>query len=89
MSLSNEETKGIVAKYGSNEVDTGSVRVQVALLTARVKQITEHTKRYPKDSTAKRALLKVVGQRRNMLRYFERKDLDGYRAFIKELGLRK
>ncbi|MEE1166389.1 MAG: 30S ribosomal protein S15 [Treponema sp.] len=89
MALTKETTSSIVSKYGSKEKDTGSVKVQIALLTERTKQLTEHSKAFPKDASAKRALLKVVGQRRKMLKYFERTDLEGYRAFIKELGLRK
>ena len=89
MALTKETTSSIVSKYGSKEKDTGSVKVQIALLTERVKQLTAHTKAFPKDTGAKRALLKVVGQRRKMLKYFERTNLEGYRAFIKELGLRK
>ena len=89
MALSKETTSSIVSKFGAKEGDTGSVKVQIALLTERTKQLTEHTKAFPKDASAKRALLKVVGQRRKMLRYYERTDLEGYRAFIKELGLRK
>ncbi|MBQ1175134.1 MAG: 30S ribosomal protein S15 [Spirochaetia bacterium] len=89
MALTKETTSSLVSKYGAKEGDTGSVKVQIALLTERTKQLTAHTKAFPKDAGAKRALLKVVGQRRKMLRYFERTDLEGYRAFIKELGLRK
>ncbi len=89
MALTKDTTVATVKKYGANEADTGSVKVQVALMTQRVKQLTEHVKAFPKDASAKRALLKVVGQRRKMLKYFERTDLEGYRAFIKELGLRK
>ena len=89
MALTKETTADTVVKYGAKDTDTGSVRVQIALLTERVKQLTEHVKTFKKDATAKRALLKVVGQRRKMLRYYERTDLEGYRAFIKELGLRK
>ncbi|MDE5899247.1 MAG: 30S ribosomal protein S15 [Treponemataceae bacterium] len=89
MALTKETTASIVSKYGAKEKDTGNVKVQVALLTERVKQLTAHVKTFPKDAGAKRALLKVVGQRRKMLKYFERTDLEGYRAFIKELGLRK
>ena len=87
--ISKEKKQAIIAEYGRKEGDTGSVKVQIALLTERTKQLTAHTKAFPKDAGAKRALLKVVGQRRKMLRYFERTDLEGYRAFIKELGLRK
>lgn len=89
MALSKEATSATVKKYGAKDTDTGSVKVQIALMTQRVEQLTEHNKLFPKDANAKRALLKVVGQRRKMLRYFERTDLEGYRAFIKELGLRK
>ncbi|MCR4954549.1 MAG: 30S ribosomal protein S15 [Treponema sp.] len=89
MALTKEATAATVKKYGAKDTDTGNVKVQIALLTQRVQQLTEHVKTFPKDGTAKRSLLKVVGQRRKMLRYFERTDLEGYRAFIKELGLRK
>lgn len=89
MALTKELTAATVVKYGAKETDTGSTKVQIALLTERVKQLTAHVKQFPKDTGAKRALLKVVGQRRKMLKYYERKDLEGYRAFIKELGLRK
>lgn len=89
MALTKETTAATVKKYGAKDTDTGNVKVQIALLTQRIAQLSAHTKTFPKDSTAKRALLKVVGQRRKMLRYFERTDLEGYRAFIKELGIRK
>ncbi|MBO4856992.1 MAG: 30S ribosomal protein S15 [Treponema sp.] len=89
MALTKETTAATIKKYGAKENDTGNVKVQIALLTQRVQQLTEHVKTFPKDGSAKRALLKVVGQRRKMLKYYERTDLDGYRAFIKELGLRK
>lgn len=89
MALTKEQSAAIISKYGANEKDTGSVKVQVALITERIKQLTEHEKRLPKDKSSKRALLKLVGQRRRLLKYFERTDLEGYRAFIKELGLRK
>ncbi|MDD5930756.1 MAG: 30S ribosomal protein S15 [Spirochaetales bacterium] len=89
MALAKETTSATVKKYGAKENDTGNVKVQIALMTQRVQQLTDHVNAFPKDATAKRALLKVVGQRRKMLRYYERTDLEGYRAFIKELGLRK
>ena len=87
--LTKETTSATIKKYGAKDTDTGNVKVQIALMTQRIQQLTDHTKQFPKDANAKRALLKVVGQRRKMLRYFERTDLEGYRAFIKELGLRK
>ena len=89
MALTKETTSSTIKKYGASEKDTGSVKVQIALLTQRVQQLTDHVKAFPKDACAKRSLLKVVGQRRKMLKYFERTDLEGYRSFIKELGLRK
>lgn len=89
MALTKEQTAAIISKYGANEKDTGNVKVQVALMTERIKQLTEHEKRLPKDKSSKRSLLKLVGQRRRLLKYYERTDLEGYRAFIKELGLRK
>ena len=87
--IAKETTAATIKKYGAKDTDTGSVKVQIALMTQRVQQLTAHVKQFPKDGTAKRSLLKVVGQRRKMLKYFERTDLEGYRAFIKELGLRK
>lgn len=89
MALTKETTSAIVTKYGAKEKDSGSVKVQIALLTERINQLTEHSNSFPKDACAKRSLLKVVGQRRKMLKYFERTDLSAYREFIKELGLRK
>ena len=83
------DKKEIISKYKQSENDTGSVQVQVALLTERIKQLTAHCKQFPKDTTASRSLLKVVGQRRKMLKYMQRTNLEGYRALIKELGIRK
>ena len=89
MALTKETTSSIVSKFGAKEGDTGNVKVQVALLTERIKKLTEHVKKFNKDAGGKRARLKVVGQRRKLLKYYERTDLEGYRMFIKELGLRK
>lgn len=89
MALTKDVTSSIITKYGATNKDSGGVKVQIALMTERVKQLTAHSKANPGDATAKRSLLKVVGQRRKMLRYFERTNLMGYREFIKELGLRK
>lgn len=89
MALTKETSAALVSKYGANDKDTGNVKVQVALLTERINQLTEHSKRFPKDSGAKRSMMKMVGQRRSLLKYFERRDLEGYRAFIKDMGLRK
>ena len=89
MALSKETASSIVSKFGANANDTGSARVQVALMTERIKELTAHCKAFPKDTGASRGLLKVVGARRKMLKYIQRTDLEGYRALIKELGLRK
>ncbi len=89
MALTKETTASIVAKFGSSASDTGNTKVQIALLTERIKELTAHCKAFPKDTGASRGLLKVVGQRRKMLKYMQRTDLEGYRALIKELGIRK
>ena len=89
MALTKETTASVVSKFGENASDTGNTKVQIALLTERIKQLTAHCKQFPKDTTASRSLLKVVGQRRKMLRYMQRVNLEGYRALIKELGIRK
>ena len=89
MALTKETTAAVISKFGANEADTGNTKVQIALLTERIKQLTAHTQNFPKDTNCKRALLKVIGARRSLLKYLQRKDLEGYRALIKELGLRK
>lgn len=89
MALTKEETAAIVSKFGANDSDTGNTKVQVALMTERIKQLTVHCTNFPKDTTASRGLLKIIGQRRKLLKYLQRKDLELYRALIKELGLRK
>lgn len=87
--LSPEKTAEIVEKFGENAQDTGSTRVQIALLTQRINDLTEHLRSHKKDHASRRGLLMLVGQRRRLLDYMRRNDLDGYRALIKELGLRK
>ena len=89
MALTKEVSSSIVSKFGANANDTGNVKVQIALLTERIKQLTAHCKAFPKDTGASRGLLKVVGSRRSLLKYMQRTNLDGYRALIKELGIRK
>ena len=89
MSLAAEKKQEIVAKYGRADGDTGSTEVQVALLTARINHLTEHLREHKKDHHSRRGLLMLVGQRRRLLNYLEQRDLEGYRALIKELGLRK
>ena len=79
----------IATKFGSSEQDTGSTKVQVALLTERINHLTEHLREQKKDHHSRRGLLMLVGRRRRFLDYLQRTDLEGYRALIKELGLRK
>jgi len=87
--ISKERKAEIVKKYGKNEQDTGSTEVQIALLTERINELTEHLKINKKDHHSRRGLLKMVGKRRNLLAYMQKKDLEGYRALIEKLGLRK
>ena len=89
MSLAAEKKREIVAKYGRGDADTGSTEVQVALLTARINELTEHLRAHPKDHYSRRGLLKLVGRRRRFLNYLQRKNVEGYRELIKELGLRR
>ena len=87
--VTKEQKQEIVIKFGGNEKNTGSTAVQVALLTARINDLTDHFKRNPKDTNGKRGLLSLVGQRKSLLSYMQKKDLDGYRQLLKDLGLRK
>ncbi|NLM00417.1 MAG: 30S ribosomal protein S15 [Treponema sp.] len=89
MGLTKEKTSSVVNTFGANVQDTGSTKVQIALLTERIKQLTEHCKTFKKDKSASRGLIILVGQRKSLLKYLQRKDLEGYRTLIKELGLRK
>lgn len=89
MSLSKDDKKAVVAEYGRNDNDTGSSEVQIALLTKRIVELTEHFKIHKKDHNSRRGLLKLVGQRRKLLKYIKRTDLEKYRELIKRLGLRK
>jgi small subunit ribosomal protein S15 len=87
--LARDTKQGIVADYATNEADTGSPEVQIALLTERIKGLTEHLRAFPKDNHSRRGLLKLVGQRRRLLAYLMRKDNSRYRAVISRLGLRR
>ena len=89
MTLTKEAKLEIVGKHGKHDSDTGSAHVQVALLTTRINELTEHLRAHPKDHHSRRGLLKLVGRRRRFLDYLQRKDIEGYRALIKELGLRR
>jgi small subunit ribosomal protein S15 len=89
MALTKETKQELIAKHGRNGQDTGSPEVQIAMLTRRINDLTEHLRTHPKDHYSRRGLLKLVGSRRRFLNYLQRKDLEGYRALIKELGLRR
>jgi len=82
------DTQAVVEKFRSHETDTGSSRLQVALLTERINSLTEHFRTHPKDHHSRQGLLKMVGTRRRLLTYLKRTDLANYRALIEELGLR-
>ena len=86
--LANEKTE-IMKAYATHEGDTGSPEVQIAVLTKRINDLTEHLKEHKKDHHSRRGLLKMVGHRRNLLNYLMKKDIERYRAIIEKLGLRK
>jgi len=88
MSLTCERTEEIIRKYGKNEKDTGSVSVQIALLTERVAQLTGHLNVHKKDFGSQRGLRKMVGQRRRLLKYLKNQDLAAYKDLIQQLGIR-
>ena len=87
--ITKEQKAEIAATYGVKEGDTGSPEVQIAILTARINDLNEHFKAHPNDYHSRRGLLKMVGQRRNMLAYLKSKDIERYRKLIESLGLRK
>ena len=89
MTITTERKREIAAKFGAGVEDTGNTKVQVALLTERINHLTGHLREQSKDHPSRRGLLMLVGRRRRFLDYLRRKDLEGYRALIKELGLRK
>ena len=87
--ISKEKKTAIIKEYARCEGDTGSPEVQIAVLTERIRELTEHLQNNPKDHHARRGLLKMVGQRRGMLDYLKNKDIERYRSLIERLGLRK
>ncbi|MCR5469055.1 MAG: 30S ribosomal protein S15 [Lachnospiraceae bacterium] len=87
--ITKEKKTAIINEYARSAGDTGSPEVQIALLTERIKELTEHLKENPKDHHSRRGLLKMVGQRRGMLAYLKKSDIERYRALIEKLGLRK
>jgi len=87
--ISKEMKAEIIEKYKRDEKDTGSPEVQIALLTTRINELTEHLKVHKKDNHSRRGLLKMVGKRRNLLNYLAKKDVQRYRDIVEKLGLRK
>lgn len=87
--ISKEKKTAIMKEYATCENDTGSPEVQVAVLTARIQELTEHLKQHSKDNHSRRGMFKMVGQRRGLLDYLKKKDINRYRALIEKLGLRK
>ena len=89
MALTKETKEALVKRFAKNEKDTGSCEVQIAILTEEIKELTEHLKVHIHDHHSRRGLLKKVGQRRSMLNYLAKKDIQRYRKVVEELGLRK
>lgn len=89
MTLTVEDKREIVGRFGKSENDTGATEVQIALLSRRISELTEHLRAHSKDHHSRRGLLMLVGKRRRLLNYLQANDLDGYRELIRELGLRR
>ena len=87
--MTQAEKQEIIKAYATHEGDTGSPEVQIAILTQRINELTEHIKVHQKDHHSRRGLLKMVGHRRNLLSYLQKKDIERYRAIIAKLGIRK
>ena len=87
--ISKEKKAELIEKYGRKPGDTGSPEVQIAILTERITELTEHLKTHQKDHHSRRGLLKMVGQRRGLLDYLKKTDIEGYRSLIERLGIRK
>ena len=87
--LAKEKKQAIIAEYGRTPNDTGSPEVQIAVLTARIQEFTQHLKENPKDHHSRRGMLKMIGQRRGLLSYLKKIDIERYRSLIERLGLRK
>ena len=87
--IAKEKKQAIIAEYGRTANDTGSPEVQVAILSARIAELTEHLKENPKDHHSRRGMLKMIGQRRGLLDYLKKTDIERYRALIEKAGIRK
>ena len=88
LSISKERTAELMAEYGKNANDSGSPEVQVAILTERIRNLTEHLKVHKKDNHTRRGLMKLIGKRRGLLKYIKSRDIDEYRELVKKLGIR-
>ena len=89
LSITKERTVELIAEYGKGANDSGSPEVQVAILTERIRQLTEHLKQHPNDKHSRLGMYKMVGKRRRLLEYLQKKDIERYRAIIAKLGIRK
>jgi small subunit ribosomal protein S15 len=89
MNVTPEEKQEIFSKYGKSDADTGSPEAQIALFTERINRLTDHLKGHKKDHSTRLGLLKLVGKRRRLLNYLMKKDIEGYRKLIQQLGIRK
>jgi small subunit ribosomal protein S15 len=89
MTVTAERKRELASRFGHSESDTGATEVQVALLTERINDLTEHLRTHSKDHHSRRGLLKMVGHRRRLLQYLQRRDIDRYRELVRELGLRR
>ena len=88
LSITKERTAELIAEYGKDANDSGNVEVQVAILTERIRNLTEHLKVHKKDNHTRRGLMKLIGKRRGLLKYIKKRDIDQYRALVKRLGIR-
>lgn len=88
LSITKERTAELVKEFGCDEKDCGNANVQVAILSERIRNLTEHLKSHPKDHHTRRGLMKLIGKRRSMLKYIKARDIEEYRALIKKLGIR-
>ena len=88
LSITKERTAELIKEYGKGEGDSGSVEVQVAILTERIRNLTEHLKVHKKDNHTRRGLMKLIGKRRGLLKYIKSRDINEYRALVKKLGIR-
>ena len=88
LSITKERTAELIKEYGKGEGDSGSVEVQVAIMTERIRNLTEHLKVHKKDNHTRRGLMKLIGKRRGLLKYIKDRDINEYRALVKKLGIR-